>query len=194
MPTIDNDDSRDLDQLTVAEELGGGRTRILAAIGTDCGTPACFGQNCQDNTVICAHQRDCTYKSVKLADCRTVSLTLLAAPFMVAAANQKPSPCERARTSPPGSALHNRAKSRPGGARSNQRPIQASNCVEQHFRTGRARARSKSNLSHAGCKTNRFVINVVVSHDATESSVSSSNEHRFRDAVVILVADTAKHW
>jgi hypothetical protein len=54
-------------------------------------------------------------------------------------------------------------------------------------------AGSKSNLPHAGCKTNRLVIDVVVSHDATEGSVSSSNEHRFRDAVVILVADSAKH-
>src|SRR5689334_2712220 len=30
--SIDNDDSRDLDQLTVAESLPGGRTRILVAI------------------------------------------------------------------------------------------------------------------------------------------------------------------
>jgi exoribonuclease-2 len=30
--SIDNDDSRDLDQLTVAEDLGGGRVRILVAI------------------------------------------------------------------------------------------------------------------------------------------------------------------
>src|SRR2546426_12519538 len=30
--SIDNDDSRDLDQLTVAESLGGGRVRILVAI------------------------------------------------------------------------------------------------------------------------------------------------------------------
>jgi exoribonuclease-2 len=30
--SIDNDDSRDLDQLTVAEALGGGRTRILVAV------------------------------------------------------------------------------------------------------------------------------------------------------------------
>ncbi len=30
--SIDNDDSRDLDQLTVAEDLGGGKTRILIAV------------------------------------------------------------------------------------------------------------------------------------------------------------------
>jgi len=30
--SIDNDDSRDLDQLTVAESLAGGRVRILAAV------------------------------------------------------------------------------------------------------------------------------------------------------------------
>ena len=30
--SIDNDDSRDLDQLTVAEALEGGRTRILVAV------------------------------------------------------------------------------------------------------------------------------------------------------------------
>jgi exoribonuclease-2 len=30
--SIDNDDSRDLDQLTVAEDLGGGKTRILVAV------------------------------------------------------------------------------------------------------------------------------------------------------------------
>src|SRR5947207_1281350 len=30
--SIDNDDSRDLDQLTVAEDLGAGRVRILVAI------------------------------------------------------------------------------------------------------------------------------------------------------------------
>jgi exoribonuclease II len=30
--SIDNDDSRDLDQLTVAEELGGGRARLLVAV------------------------------------------------------------------------------------------------------------------------------------------------------------------
>src|ERR1700680_2260269 len=30
--SIDNDDSRDLDQLTVAEDLGGGRVRLLVAV------------------------------------------------------------------------------------------------------------------------------------------------------------------
>ena len=30
--SIDNDDSRDLDQLTVAEDLGGGKTRVLVAV------------------------------------------------------------------------------------------------------------------------------------------------------------------
>jgi exoribonuclease-2 len=30
--SIDNDDSRDLDQLTVAEDLGGGRTRVMVAV------------------------------------------------------------------------------------------------------------------------------------------------------------------
>ncbi len=42
--SIDNDDSRDLDQLTVAEDLGGGKTRILVAVAdvdalVDKGTP-----------------------------------------------------------------------------------------------------------------------------------------------------------
>src|SRR5438105_3997041 len=30
--SIDNDDSRDLDQLTVAEDVGGGRVRLLVAV------------------------------------------------------------------------------------------------------------------------------------------------------------------
>src|SRR5438270_4716660 len=30
--SIDNDDSRDLDQLTVAEDLGGGNVRLLVAV------------------------------------------------------------------------------------------------------------------------------------------------------------------
>jgi len=42
--SIDNDDSRDLDQLTVAEDLGGGKTRLLVAVAdvdavVDKGTP-----------------------------------------------------------------------------------------------------------------------------------------------------------
>jgi VacB/RNase II family 3'-5' exoribonuclease len=42
--SIDNDDSRDLDQLTVAEDLGGGKTRVLVAVAdvdaiVDKGTP-----------------------------------------------------------------------------------------------------------------------------------------------------------
>jgi exoribonuclease-2 len=42
--SIDNDDSRDLDQLTVAEDLGGGKTRIMIAVAdvdalVDKGTP-----------------------------------------------------------------------------------------------------------------------------------------------------------
>src|SRR5262249_14816085 len=64
-------------------------------------------------------------------------------------------------------------------------PMAFTRCLTAH--------RSNRDLAFAGRNSNRLMPNIMMSHYPTQSSMAGTNQHRFSDAVMIVVPDAAEH-